>query len=168
MAALCQKSCDFSHLRLGTSQTYNSLLLFYRFCSILQRTQHTAQPFRFCWSQQKRLNKFQRNQTEAKSNLNISKAGLRRKSCNFNHLKSGTSRTYNSPLLFYRLRSIHDVHSTTLNLSTLLIPAKKIKQFQRNQTKITTILPSPNNTVRNALDACKVHSSRIKSSPQQK
>ena len=31
------------------------------------------------------------------------------KSCDFNHLKLGMSRTYNSPLLFYQLRSIHNL-----------------------------------------------------------
>jgi len=126
MAALCRKSCDFNHLRSGTSRTYNSPLLFYRFRSIcLRRTQHTAQPFQFLLIPTKKIEQFQRNQTEVQSKSNISKAAFRQKSCDFNHLKSGTSRTYNSPLLFYRLRSIHDVHSTTLNLFNFVDPNKK-------------------------------------------
>jgi len=73
----------------------------------------------------KKIKQFQRNHTEVGSNSNISKAALRQKSCDFNHLKSGTSRTYNSPLLFYRFRSIHDVHSTTLKLFNFVDPNKK-------------------------------------------
>jgi len=38
MAALCQKSCDFCHLKLGMAQTYNSLLLFTNFVQFMTYT----------------------------------------------------------------------------------------------------------------------------------
>jgi len=56
---------------------------------------------------------------------NISMVALCRKSCDFNHLRSGTSWTYNSPLLFYWFRSIQDIHSTMLNLFNFVDPNKK-------------------------------------------
>jgi len=54
-------------------------------------------------------------------------AALYQKNCDFSHLRLGMAQTYtyNSPLLFYQLHSIQDVHSMILNLFDFVDPNKK-------------------------------------------
>jgi len=161
MAALCQKSCDFQSPEIG------SITNLQQFASILPISLNFATYTAHCST-------FSILLIPTKKIEQIPKKPDRGQ-VKFEYLKGSSPSEelwFQSP----ETRNVTNLQQSASILPTLLNPqrtqhnaqpfnfadpSKKIKRFQRNQTKMTAILPSPNNTVRDALDACKVHSSRI-------